>query len=136
MREKSKKSAFLICSVRNATKEETAIADAYVKWLEAKGYKVHWPPRDTDQKDPRGLRICNDNCEAMIKSDEIHIMWNPTSQGSLFDFGMAFVLRKLQKKKVVLANFKSLIPTPEKSFTNVAMDIHTTDHIIRKRSRK
>ena len=132
LKKKPQKTAFLICSVRNATKEETAVADAYVQQLETKGYKVHWPPRDTDQKDSRGLRICNDNCEAMISSDEIHIIWNPASQGSLFDFGMAFVLRKLKKKKIVLANFKSLLPTPEKSFTNVVMDIHTIDNIVQK----
>lgn len=130
---KKKKRAFLICSVRGATKEETATAEAYVKSLENKGYQVHWPPRDTDQKDARGLRICNDNCEAMTKADEIHIMWNPASQGSLFDFGMAFILRKLRKKKIVLANFKSVLPTPEKSFTNVVMDIHTADNIVQKR---
>lgn len=127
---------FLICSVRGATKEETAVAKTYVKDLEAKGDNVHWPPRDTDQKDDRGLRICNDNCEAMMKADEIHILWNPASQGSLFDFGMAFILRKLKNKKIVLVNFKSICPTPEKSFTNVIMDIHTADNIIQKRRSK
>ena len=130
------KRAFLVCSVRGATKEETEIANAYVENLETQGYKVHWPPRDTDQKDSRGLRICNDNCEAMMKADEIHILWNPASQGSLFDFGMAFILRKLKNKKIVLANFKSLSPTPEKSFTNVVMDIHTIDNIVPKQRSK
>lgn len=125
-----KKTAFVICSVRNATKEETAFTEAYIKGLDKKGYKVHWPPRDTNQNDPRGLRICNDNCEAMMKADEIHIIWNPASQGSLFDLGIAFVLRKLKKKKIVLANFKSLCPTPAKSFTNVVLDIHAADNII------
>ena len=129
---KRAKMIFLICSVRGATKEEAAIAGAYVKDLEDKGNKVHWPPRDTDQKDNRGLRICNDNCEAMMRADEIHILWNPASQGSLFDFGMAFILRRLHEKKIVLANFKSVLPTPEKSFTNVVMDIHTMDNIVRK----
>lgn len=122
--------------MRGAIKEETETAHTYVKNLEAHGHKVHWPPRDTDQKDDSGLRICNDNCEAMMKADEIHILWNPASQGSLFDFGMAFILRKLQKKKIVLVNFKNLIPTPEKSFTNVAMNIHTIDNLIAKGRRR
>lgn len=126
------KRIFLICSVRNATKEETQTAEKYIASLEAKGWQTHWPPRDTDQQDPRGLSICNDNCEAMIKADEIHIMWNPASQGSLFDLGAAFVLRKLMKKKIVLVNFKDLCPTPEKSFTNVVIDIHTADNIVQK----
>ena len=28
--------------------------------LEKAGHKVHWPPRDVDQNDPTGLRICSE----------------------------------------------------------------------------
>jgi len=116
---KKQKSAFLVCSVRNATWEQKATAEYYVKTLEARGYKVHWPPRDTDQNDPVGLRICSDNRAAIKNADEVHIMWDPNSQGSLFDIGMAFAL----EKKVILANPDAVQPTQNKSFNNVLLTL-------------
>ena len=109
----------MVCSVRNATWEQKATAEYYVKTLEARGYKVHWPPRDTDQNDPVGLRICSDNRAAIKNADEVHIMWDPNSQGSLFDIGMAFAL----EKKVILANPDAVQPTQNKSFNNVLLTL-------------
>lgn len=85
--------------------EQAAIKD-YVNKLESDGYEVHWPLRDTNQNDPIGLRICTDNLMALARSDEVHIFWNPDSEGSKIDLGMAlamfFLLNRI--KKIVLAN--------------------------------
>lgn len=85
---------FLICPVRGVTDEEKVATEKYVLDLETAGNKVHWPPRNTDQDDPVGLRICQDNRQAIEDADEVHIWWNDKSQGSLFDFGIAFALKR------------------------------------------
>ncbi len=82
---------FLICPVRGHSPEETK---RIVEDLEASGFDVHWPPRDTEQKDDTGYRICSDNLEAIKSADVVHIVWDGKSQGCLFDLGMAFALRK------------------------------------------
>lgn len=110
---------FLICPVREVTDEEKVATEKYVIDLETAGNKVHWPPRNTDQDDPVGLRICQDNRQAIEDADEVHIWWNDKSQGSFFDFGMAFAL----KKKIVLVNSNSVEHTPQKSFSNVLLKI-------------
>jgi len=105
--------AFLICPVRGHDPDELAelVAD-----LESQGYKVHWPPRDTDQDDTTGLRICRDNLAAISKADVVFFYWDGKSQGSLFDLGMAFAL----DKKVIPI---SLPPATEgKSFQNMVME--------------
>ncbi|KKT41425.1 MAG: hypothetical protein UW30_C0008G0044 [Candidatus Giovannonibacteria bacterium GW2011_GWA2_44_13b] len=120
MGKKRIKKAFLVCSVRNATPEQKTTSESYVKNLETKGYKVHWPPRDTNQQDDLiGLRICSDNRAAIKGADEVHIMWDPNSQGSLFDIGMAFAF----EKKIVLANPDAIQPTQAKSFNNVLLTL-------------
>lgn len=110
---------FLICPVRGITDEEKLAIEKYVLDLEAAGNQVHWPLRDTDQNDPVGWRICQANRQAIKNADEVHIWWNGKSQGSLFDFGMAFAL----KKKIVLVNLNSVQRTPQKSFNNVLLEI-------------
>ena len=85
---------FVICPVRNADPEVTAAIAEAVAELEAEGHIVHWPARDTDQKDPIGNRICAVNCQAIEEADRVIIWWDPDSQGSLFDIGMAWALRK------------------------------------------
>lgn len=82
---------FLICPVRGLDPDAYKIA---VKQLEDAGYEVHWPPRDTNQFDDTGLRICEDNRAAIEAADVVAIIWDGKSQGCLFDLGMAFVLRK------------------------------------------
>lgn len=110
---------FLICPVRGIFDEEKIIIERYVLDLEKAGHGVHWPLIDTDQKDPIGLRICQDNLRAIIEADEVHVWWNEKSQGSLFDLGMAFALGK----KIVLVNSDSVQKTQEKSFGNVLLRI-------------
>ena len=117
------KSVFLICPVRNASKEALAAANAYVSGLEADGYRVHWPPRDTAQDDPVGDRICRDNGRALLAADEVHVWYDPASQGSVFDFGMLFMASEVigPKKKIVLVNRDAVAPTDGKSFQNVLL---------------
>ncbi len=101
---------FLICPVRGHSAGETA---GIVAQLEANGWDVHWPHRDTDQADSVGLRICQDNRAALIAADVIHVVWDGQSQGVLFDLGMAFAL----KKRVVPVELPE--GTSGKSFQNM-----------------
>jgi nucleoside 2-deoxyribosyltransferase len=102
--------SFLICPVRGV---DPATQSALVRGLEADGFKVHWPPRDTNQDDPVGLRICEDNMRAMRDADVVHVIWDGKSQGCLFDLGMAFALGK----KVSPISLPA--PTEGKSFQNM-----------------
>ena len=116
----TQKSVFLICPVRNLEQQEKERIQSYVSGLEQDGKKVHWPPRDTNQEDSVGLRICQDNREAIRKADEVHVWWNPSSQGSLFDVGMSFAM----EKKTILANPEAVQSTPHKSFNNVLLALN------------
>jgi hypothetical protein len=107
------KHCFLICPVRNA---DTKQAEAVVRQLEENGWKVHWPHRDTDQKDNIGLRICEDNFKAIRDADIVFIIWDGKSQGCLFDAGMAFALNK----RIVCFDLPQI--TPEKSFQNMFLE--------------
>jgi nucleoside 2-deoxyribosyltransferase len=91
--------AFLICSVRGASPETLAAQEQYVRDLEAQGFRVHYPPRDTDQTAP-GLEICRQNARAIAASDVVHVWYAPDSQGSHFDMGVAFAL----SKRIVIAH--------------------------------
>lgn len=102
--------SFLIAPVRGLSPDAHA---AVVTTLEAKGYRVHWPARDTDQNDPTGLRICSDNLAAIVAADVIHVIWDGKSQGCLFDLGMAFALGK----RIVPLSLPEL--TEGKSFQNM-----------------
>lgn len=84
--------SFLICPVRGVDPET---ARQFVSQIEAEGYTLHWPPRDTDQSDPVGLRICSDNAAAIRNADVVHVIWDGKSQGCLFDLGIAFALNKV-----------------------------------------
>jgi hypothetical protein len=108
---------FLICPVRNVTTEQKQNIEAYVSSLETQGHVVHWPQRDTQQDDPIGTRICADNRQAIINADEIHAWWSSNSTGSLFDLGMAWMLRK----SLVIANPSDVQLTESKSFDNVLL---------------
>ncbi|MDO8504433.1 MAG: hypothetical protein Q7S36_01110 [Candidatus Liptonbacteria bacterium] len=112
-----KKKVFIICPVREITDQEKGFIANYVSRLEKDGYSVHWPPRDTAQDDPVGLRICRDNRLAIANADEVHVWWNGKSQGSFFDLGMAFATNK----KIVLINFLGVPRTEGKSFNNLLL---------------
>ena len=79
--------------------------------------------RDTDQNDSVGLRICKDNGRAIAGADEVHVWYDPTSQGSAFDLGMVFMLREVlgRHKPVVVANPENVRPTDCKSVPNVLL---------------
>lgn len=107
---------FVICPVRSgAMKNEVA---RYVEHLETMGNEVYWPPRDTDQDDPTGYRICSDNLEAISRAGVVHVAWDGESQGCLFDLGMAFALRKEVKR---IPNMFPA-PTPGKSYPSMVAD--------------
>ena len=101
---------FLICPVRGHDPETYARVAAD---LERQGYEVHWPPRDTNQEDATGLRICQDNRAAIEAADMVYVIWDGKSQGCLFDLGIAFAL---QKRITVL---DAPPPTDGKSFQNM-----------------
>jgi nucleoside 2-deoxyribosyltransferase len=111
----SRKKIFIICPVRNASGEDRKALLKYVESREREGISVHYPARDTDQDDPVGLDICRQNRDAIAAADEVHVLWDPKSAGSLFDFGMAFAL----DKPVVVINISDVEETPSKSFSNV-----------------
>jgi len=107
---------FLICPVRDANTEQKARMEAYIAKLEGEGKKVYYPARDTDQVDETGgFRICQDNAKAIYKSREVHIFFDPTSEGSRFDLGVAFALGK----RLVIVNPEEVERTEKKSFNNM-----------------
>ena len=111
---------FLICPVRNLTPEQKEQIGKRVSDLEDRGTQIYWPPRDTNQDDPIGLRICQDNRSAIANAKKIRVFWDPSSQGSLFDLGMAFGMGK----EIILENPESVQPTPQKSFNNVLLALN------------
>lgn len=119
---------FLICPVRNQTEEEQKKINDYIERLEAQGYKVYYPKRDTDQEDKVGFRICTDNKWAIVKSKEVHMFYSPTSQGSVFDLGIMFGqvdINELEHKPFKCVNIEDVEPTPGvKSFQNVIIEMH------------
>jgi nucleoside 2-deoxyribosyltransferase len=114
------KQVFFISPVRKATAEEKKTLESYVENLEAEGTRVYLPHRDTDQDDDIGYRICSDNIAAMKASDEIHMYYSPSSQGSIFDFGVTMALGKPFR----LVNPEAVQRTPYKSFQNVILEVH------------
>ena len=122
------KKAYLVCPVRNRTAADIQFADAYVAKLENDGYRVHYPPRDVDQRDDGiGLRISESHRDAMQTCDEVHIIWDPESRGSHFDFGMAYMLRSFTGVKIVLANDPAI--TPQRSYGNFIRELHRRDWV-------
>jgi len=106
------KKIFIICSVRDASAEYRQKLEKYVEILERVGNAVHLPHRDTDQG-ATSLGICTANMNAITHSDEVHIFYSSTSQGTLFDMGVAFGLGK---------TIKVIEPEPltkSKSFANL-----------------
>jgi len=99
------------------TSEEKEFLDNYVADLESNGHEVHYAPRDVDQSDPHGIKILSEHRDKMKITEEVHIYWKPKSQGSKFDFGMAFIL----DKPIKLINRAEIKPTPHKSFENALL---------------
>ena len=110
------KSVFLISPVRNLTPEVEEQLAEIVRSAEDRCFIIHWPKRDTDQSG-NGTAICQQNRQAIEESDEVWLWYDPNSQGSLFDIGIAWGLHK----PMVLVG-----PIPEKttnkSFNNVVLE--------------
>lgn len=123
------KSIFIICPVRNLSEATGRRLIAYVRALEQAGHRVHWPPRDTDQHDPIGLRICRDNGRAILEADEVHVWYDKDSQGSIFDFGMLFMAAVVigPAKRIVIANPEDVGKADGKSFQNVLLALASAD---------
>lgn len=91
---------YFICKVRGTPEEEEKmlenkkIFDEIVRVRELNGVKVHYPPRDVDQNDPVGDRICSEHRIAMRDASRIIMWYDPTSHGSVFDMGMGFMAGK------------------------------------------
>jgi len=122
---------YIICPVRKLTDSEKKIVLAYVEKLEKEGYTVRCPFRDTNQIDEIGLRIVAEHEKNdIIWADEIHIWWNPTSEGSLWDFAQARMASYFQEKKIVLINVDEIEITRDeegkikKTYTNVLLATH------------
>jgi len=84
--------AFLICPVRDYDEEKTKV---FMERIEKAGWTVHWPPRDTNQDDDTGLKICTENWLAIKEAEVVYFVWDGKSQGCLFDLGMAFSMNKM-----------------------------------------
>ena len=106
---------FLACPVRNVDEKFRLGIEAEIAHLESHGHTVHYPPRDTNQNDSSGLRICLDNCQAIRDADVVYVAWDGQSQGVLFDLGMAFAMGKAVR---VLGDFMPEA-TDGKSFQNM-----------------
>lgn len=103
---------FIICSVREATKQYRQKLEAYTNRLDSEGHFVYLPHRDTDQT-ASSLAICTANRNAIKNADEVHIFYSSRSQGTLFDMGVAFGLGKT----IHIVEREPL--TRGKSFTNL-----------------
>lgn len=111
------KNIFLICPVRNATEEQIKRMRDYISKVKANGDNIYYPNDDNafEHTDDVGYIICDENRRALLQADEIHIFWDKTSSGSLFDLGMAFA----SNKKLIIVNAEELEITPHKSFSNM-----------------
>ena len=97
---------FLICPVRNATKEQRKWIENFVKEKNNEGYIIHAPHIHTRQIDLfGGYAICVQNANAVATSSEINIYYDQTSTGSVFDLGVAYALHKplkiLNKNEII-----------------------------------
>ena len=113
---------YLICPVRNSSEEQRMHAQKYVAQLEKEGIVVHYPPRDSDQReDGIGLIVNESNRNAILSSDEIHVMWDSTSYGSHFDLGMVFMLRTMRDLPIKLVT--EVQRTEGKSYSNILLEL-------------
>ncbi len=112
------KDVYLICPVRNASEETRAQMDRYVSNLEASGISVHYPPRDVDQSDDGvGLELNATHRDAMLACREVHVVWDPSSLGSHFDLGMAFMLSATKSLPIIIA--RPFETTEKRSYGNI-----------------
>lgn len=63
------------------------------KRLEDEGHTVRVPAFDS-HADLDDLGVCKYNRDLIEWADEIHMIWDRRSTGTIFDFGMTFMARK------------------------------------------
>ncbi len=63
------------------------------KKLESEGHEVRTPALD-DHPGLDELGVCLYNREMIEWAEEVHMIWDRRSTGTIFDFGMLFALRK------------------------------------------
>ena len=93
----SDKKRFFIIHSKGLTERAFKLAEE----LRAEGHEVYIPGIETNQ-DTDELTICSANREAMMRSDEVRVIWDGTSHGVIFDLGMAFAMQKLIKLEYVI----------------------------------
>ena len=67
--------------------------EEHAKKMRALNYDVRLPAFD-DHPELDELGICEYNRKLIEQADEVHIIWDQRSFGTIFDFGMAFALHK------------------------------------------
>lgn len=85
---------YIICAVRGAPPERVDRDRAYAQDLRNQGHHVFFPPDDAPQQDHTGKDIVAVELAAILRSDEVHVLWNVESRGSHFDLGMAYAMGK------------------------------------------
>lgn len=66
---------------------------SHKEYLSAQGHEVLIPAFD-DHNNLDDLGVCEYNRKLIEQADEVHIIWDQRSLGTVFDFGMTFALRK------------------------------------------
>ena len=67
--------------------------EEYKKRLEAEGCEVMMPVFDS-APELNELGICAANMDMIMYADEVHLLWDGRSIGTVFDLGMCFALGK------------------------------------------
>jgi len=80
----------MICPVRNINQEQKERIDNFINKQKEKKKPVYCPIYHTNQNDSKGLTICRTNGTAIMNAGKIQFYFDPTSNGSWFDFGMAY----------------------------------------------
>ncbi len=117
---------FIICPVRNASEEQIKKLRNYKSKLQSEGHTVYYPTDNNPYEltDTVGYKICEENNRAIRDADEIHLFWDATSRGSLFDLGSAFALNK----PLIIVNPESVELTEGKSFSNMILEWSNRQH--------
>lgn len=79
--------------------------------MEQLGHRVHVPCLD-DHPEMDELQICEQNKKYIQTCDEVHVLWDGRSVGTIFDFGMAFAFNK--PLKLIYVNQKTVLGLFEK----------------------
>jgi len=70
---------------------------AYTMAMELNGTSVFFPLRDTKQIKTTANAVLHSNLKGIKDADEVHVIWDGSSYGTIFDIGMAYALGKTVK---------------------------------------